>query len=400
MAQRDGATTDARSRNHALDNLRAVMMWLGIVLHVAVNHMQAPTLLPWKDSQTSPWADLIMMLIHAFRMPVFFMLAGFFVARMIEQRGHGGMLRDRLRRIGLPLLVFWPILAILIGCLALMFVHLMQRGVVGIDPGLMPARPAGQAPIGRLHLWFMFDLLWLYGLSAMLVQWRRYLPGLERATQRAGGALLSTWWGVLILTAPLALIGTAYPHGILTITMSFAPSVPELAHYGLFYGMGWVLYTQRDALLPRLQAGWVRNACVGLLTFIVSIAALKASSTAGGPHAYAAIVAAFFYNCTAWCWSLALIGAFTRYTRRRTAWMSYLSDSSYWVYLVHMLGTIGFGILLYTAALGVMAKMLVNIAATTAVCLLTYQLFVRHSWIGVLLRGRTSAVAPVAAAPA
>lgn len=131
-------------RFYALDNLRAIMMWLGIVLHVAVNHMVSPSQLPWKDSQTSPVADLLLMLIHAFRMPVFFILAGFFVARMIEQRGPMGMLRNRLRRVALPLAIFWPILAILIGCLALAYVHLMQRGVVGLDSSLMPQRPAGQ----------------------------------------------------------------------------------------------------------------------------------------------------------------------------------------------------------------------------------------------------------------
>lgn len=32
-------TPSAPQRLHALDNLRALMMWLGIVLHVALNHL-------------------------------------------------------------------------------------------------------------------------------------------------------------------------------------------------------------------------------------------------------------------------------------------------------------------------------------------------------------------------
>ena len=264
--------------------------------------MQTPSMLPWKDSQSSPAADLIVMLIHAFRMPVFFMLAGFCVARLVQQRGHVGMLKNRVRRIGLPLLVFWPIMAILIGCLAAIFVHVTQRGVVGIDVSLMPRSPAGQPPIGRMHLWFMFDLLWLYGLSALVVHWRRFLPGMGNFSEPVARSLLCTWWGLLILTAPLALIGTLYPKGILIITMSFVPNLPELAHYGLFYAAGALLYTQRDTVLPRLQDSWVRNACLGLLIFIASIAALRAA-------AVPAIVAGFLYNCTVWCWSLALIGA-------------------------------------------------------------------------------------------
>ena len=79
--------TPAGERLHALDNLRAVVMWLGIVLHVAVIYIAGPSPLPWRDNQTTPTADLLMAFIHAFRMPVFFILAGFFVALLIERRG-------------------------------------------------------------------------------------------------------------------------------------------------------------------------------------------------------------------------------------------------------------------------------------------------------------------------
>jgi hypothetical protein len=38
-------------RLHALDNLRASMMWLGIVLYVAVIHGEREALLPWRDER-------------------------------------------------------------------------------------------------------------------------------------------------------------------------------------------------------------------------------------------------------------------------------------------------------------------------------------------------------------
>jgi hypothetical protein len=58
------------------------------------------------------------------------------------------------------------------------------------------------------------------------------------------------------------------------------------------------------------------------------------------------------------------------------------------VYLVHMLGTIGFGILLFNAPLGAVAKMGLNIAATSLVALASYQLLVRRTRIGTLLNGQ------------
>ena len=40
-------------RLHALDNLRALMMWLGIVLHVATNPLSVASPLPWRDPASS-----------------------------------------------------------------------------------------------------------------------------------------------------------------------------------------------------------------------------------------------------------------------------------------------------------------------------------------------------------
>ena len=74
-----------------------------------------------------------------------------------------------------------------------------------------------------------------------------------------------------------------------------------------------------------------------------------------------------------------------------------MAESSYWVYLVHMLGTIGFGALLYGATLPAEAKMLINIAATTLMTLATYQLFVRNTSVGVLLNGKR--IPPAKATP-
>src|SRR4051794_3556469 len=88
-------------RLHALDNLRALMMWLGIVLHVAVIHMVANAPLPWRDEARTRFADTLTGFIHAFRMPVFFILAGFFVALLLQSRGPAGLVKHRLRRLGL-----------------------------------------------------------------------------------------------------------------------------------------------------------------------------------------------------------------------------------------------------------------------------------------------------------
>ncbi len=71
-----------------------------------------------------------------------------------------------------------------------------------------------------------------------------------------------------------------------------------------------------------------------------------------------------------------------------SSWTGKADQRFLWALHVHMLGTIGFGILVYSLPPGTGPRMLINVAATTAACLLSYRLPVRHAIIGVLLNGR------------
>lgn len=64
-------------------------MLLGLVFHSAASFAAAPLGLGWKykDSETSIVFDVFVFLIHVFRMPIFFIIAGFFAALLYYQRG-------------------------------------------------------------------------------------------------------------------------------------------------------------------------------------------------------------------------------------------------------------------------------------------------------------------------
>lgn len=62
-------------RIHSLDSLRAIMMLLGIVLHSAITYGKMDYSETWilKDPiATFFYNDYIVILIHSFRMPIFF----------------------------------------------------------------------------------------------------------------------------------------------------------------------------------------------------------------------------------------------------------------------------------------------------------------------------------------
>lgn len=98
------AAGSSSERRHDLDALRAAAMLLGIALHAAIPY--APQF-PWavRDSQTSDGFILLFMSIHGFRMPLFFLISGFFTAMVWRQKGMGSLLRQRALRILLPCLL-------------------------------------------------------------------------------------------------------------------------------------------------------------------------------------------------------------------------------------------------------------------------------------------------------
>jgi fucose 4-O-acetylase-like acetyltransferase len=383
------ANPAAPERQHALDNLRALMMWLGIVLHVAANHLTGPMLLPWRDKDTSEFADVLVAVIHVFRMPVFLILAGYFVALLVDRRGAHQMLRHRMRRIALPFVLFWPVLFALTGVLAMLYAFRAERGYFGLSLEVVPTVP--HAPlINTLHLWFLYQLA---GLALLTFAALWLIPRLPKSLRHritlAFRQLGERPWGSLVLALPLGLIGAQYSFGILTVTGSFVPPLEEWLHHGLFYAFGYFLYFHRKELLAQYTVRSHHFLWAGALLCFVSLGMLK--EVQRNPEATGIafrVLAAWAYNAATWLWSFGLIGLALRHLNRPSPAMQYMSDSSYWVYLVHMLGTIGFGALLYGADLPAEIKMLLNIAATTVMGLATYHFFVRNSVVGELLNGK------------
>ncbi len=100
----ESMTTPVDPRRHDLDALRAVAMLLGIVLHASLAYVPG---IPWpvQDTRPAPWLGLMFLAIHGFRMPLFFLVSGFFTAMLWRRRGPGAMLEQRYKRVFVPLVL-------------------------------------------------------------------------------------------------------------------------------------------------------------------------------------------------------------------------------------------------------------------------------------------------------
>ena len=87
-------------RINGFDALRAIAMWLGVVLHALIVYKSVPEPnWPHDDSFNSEFLDWLYQYIHVFRMPLFFLVAGFFARLVITRSGIKYFRIQRKKRI-------------------------------------------------------------------------------------------------------------------------------------------------------------------------------------------------------------------------------------------------------------------------------------------------------------
>ncbi len=100
-----GAEVELQSiaRRHDLDAMRGLAMLLGIVLHGALSFTTGWW--PVQDQKQDDLLGLLVAAIHGFRMPVFFMMSGFFTAMLWQKRGLPALIKQRSTRVLAPLVI-------------------------------------------------------------------------------------------------------------------------------------------------------------------------------------------------------------------------------------------------------------------------------------------------------
>lgn len=380
-------------RSHAFDNLRAIVMWLGIVLHVSITYttLYTPHII-WKDNSTSMLADVLIVWLHNFRNPIFFILAGFFASLLLSKYGLKGMAKNRFKRIGIPFIIFWPLILVASSYLILNFVNLMQTGHFGMSEPLFTREVAGTR-FPTLQLWFLCDLNWLLILTVPIYWWStKWNPKIMEKVQAFFVRWCTNLWFPVVLTIPLAVIAYLDEFGMYVPNYSVIPGITDIIYNGLFFLFGWLLFNatwrkKDNMLLHYLEKHSWRLLLISILLLLASMVAIALVTEGKIPLKLGSWLVAFTYNLDSWYWCLACMGLFMRYLSGQNKFLKYVSDSSYWVYLVHLTVIVGVGLGLYGLNWHAGFKMLINIIATTIICIITYHFFVRKTFIGRMLNG-------------
>jgi len=366
-----GSTT--QERLHYMDHLRALAMLAGVFFHAALAYSPLMSgFWPAADRQDSAWVDIVVWGLHLVRMPLFFLVAGFFAAWVIARRGQGGLFRQRLRRIALPFLVALPLALWALTAStfwAAMNVEHPSAMLVFIRQYLeMPDRP--KTPPATTYLWFLY-----YLLIFTVLHWVVRTLGLGQIgawlVRRPPSWLLV---GLPLLLVP-ALASVSAPH---PAPESFLPQFWAIVFYGAFFALGTLLHGQPDWLeRARRFAPWlVLGSGVLYVAFLWRLAVELPGQAF--PATASWLVATLEAFLSVWLTLLCLLAG-QRLLNRPSATMQYLAQSAYWTYLLHLPLLFALQYLLMGMALAWPLKFMLASGGTLVLCLLSYQLLVRHT---------------------
>ena len=370
-------------RIHSLDSLRAIMMLLGLVLHSAITYGVIDYGAGWslKDSGATHLSnDFIFGFIHAFRMQIFFIVAGFFGAMLFYERKPLKMVKNRISRIVFPFIVFvlllWPTIVFTFVYTSLIFSgsnNAFSETIANFS------NPLIFIPKSTFHLWFLYYLALITFVSVGLGLVFKKLPTFSnRISLTFNWIIQKTVLRIVIFAGITATVYFIMGTWTVSTSNSFVPDLNTFIYYFVFYIIGWVLFKSKHLLETFMKYDWF---CTILGITLFSIHFFMYASFSYEAHI-------IIKSIMVWFFIFGITGLFIRYGSKHSSIMRYISDACYWVYLVHLSFTAIIPSLLYNWDVLATIKFLTVLISTTIICFVTYHYFVRTSFIGKFLNGR------------
>ncbi len=393
-------------RRNDIDWLRVGATYLLFVFHVGMVFSPAP-FYHVRNVDVSFVVLVVCGFISLWHMPLFFLLAGWSAVASLRLRGGTGFVRERLLRLGLPLVAGCVLLAPMVKYLelrsgldlnyaGLWVAERWQESFKLVIPGGLPLAPPFDEGFleflpsffTRLerfswgHLWFVAYLLTFTLLYRPILGWL--------VARRWSATRPATWW-VYAPLVPLVLVQVTlrpYWPGIQNLFDDWA----NVAYYSTYFLVGTLL-AAAPSFEALVQREWKRalgvaglaasGLLVALLTGFQSESVLLAGSAIAG-----------------WCFVVAALGLAHRFLSFRSARLDYLSESAFPVYLLHQSAIVILGYGVVALPLGIAAKLVLLFVLSVAATLLVYHVLVRPFALPRLLTGMKPKACPLRSRPA
>jgi len=379
----------AKNRIDALDTLRATMMLLVVVSHTALTYTitNFGGLWPIKDPlNTNELFDILIAFCQSSVLPVFFVVSGFLAAMLFIEKSPEKMIVNRLQRIGLPFVAGLMILGPIVFT-AVNYFNLTAAGKPNTFWALMEAFKDFPWDKGStMHLWFLYFLcLFCIGGWAIALLCRKISSRITSKTSAGFEVIFRLRLAPALFAVITFMIFCVQRKGFILSYIWFSFVSWTFLQFAVFFAFGWLLYHQKKHLDRFKQHDWL-FAIIGTILFSVHFDMYKMQpdiEKTSGLYLFAAIKAV-----SVWFLVFAIIGLFLRFFNTYSPVARYMSDASYWIYLVHLPMVIFFQALLINSDINPLFKFLVVLPLTLILGLITYNFMVRNTFIGKFLNGR------------
>lgn len=323
-------------------------MLLGIPFHAALAYTYSAHADVWivTDASKSQWLDFFCYFIQLFRMPVFFLLAGY-MGHFIYQKSPHDYLSSRFKRIALPLMVFSLLL------LPILRVLWLAGEIPGFDWQHIRTtyfdHQSGsheRSPVNFAHLWF---LMYLYLFAVIGYLGRNLLARVTWATHKT-----VAFFFMMSFLAQLCMPGSYLENPFIWYPR------PALAIYYLsFFLTGWLLFRNNVLEKPLLSLPWALHGVLGLITFLRLLHQTMQAHMANLPD----FVLKFAATLSTW-YLVYLCFRLAQNLKNHSKVVQRFADSSYLFYILHLPIVVWLQLVLHPYALPWQLKFLVINAIT------------------------------------
>jgi glucans biosynthesis protein C len=337
-ATAEAVQSKATTRLLFVDNIRVFLTILVILHHTMIIYAASGN---WglymegrQDDITKALGAWFCAVNQAYFMSLFLLISAYFVPGSYDRKGAGHFLKDRLIRLGIPLIVYsW-----IISPLSYVVVIYVTLGQVLPLSRYLPG--AGfEGILGAGPLWFV-EVLLIFSLVYVL--WRRFfrpnppVPPVDTASRFPGNA-------AIVLFALLTGIGTFLVRLVFPVDWNFSLlnlQFPFFVPYIALFIVGLIAYRRNWLLgLPdTVGRHWLIVAVVMILLWwpgvLIGGGATSAEPFKGGWH-WQSLANALWesFQCVSMC--IGLIYLFRRYLNRQGRLAKFLSPNAYIAYIIH-----------------------------------------------------------------
>lgn len=350
-------------------------MWLGVVLHALIVYKATPEANWPHDQSAYRFLDWLYDFIHIFRMPLFYLVSGFFAHLVITKYGILFFLKQRFKRIVIPFII-GLIVIVPVSLLPFHFNRFYFQEHYIFQVAVKLSFRQMLLWNGMAHLWFLYYLILFYILFCPLYRF------LFQPKQSIENIVKKYRIGMIFLIFSLYCLFFAllyFSHYITPpVYTGIKPDINYLLYYGFFFSSGWILYYyfQEFSIISR----------AGIFALIIGVVLSVFRFITGEkllylPSVLVASLETFFLV-------YGIIGVFIRFFNRSSRFWRYLSDSSYWVYLIHVFIVATVQVLLLNVQIPGFLKLAIALVTTVLIAMITYRYFVRYTIIGETLNGK------------